>query len=98
VWLWWPRHPRPRLTVDFSSVLGSSGEESFDEYGEFVPDHLPEPGEFLEGQGVLASDAHLTFHGTARDLFEERGVYGMTFGYDLGRLNLDRRHPTAGFR
>jgi hypothetical protein len=31
-------------------------------------------------------------------LFEERGVYDMTFGYNLARLNLDERHPSAGFR
>ncbi len=32
------------------------------------------------------------------DLFDERGVYDVTFGYNLARLNLDRRHPDAGFR
>ncbi|WP_236544771.1 hypothetical protein [Salinirussus salinus] len=84
--------------MGFGSFLGSSGEESFDEHGDFVPGHLPEPGEFLEGHEVLTGEAHVAFHGTARDLFEERGVYDMTFGYNLARLNLDTRHPTAGFR
>jgi hypothetical protein len=31
-------------------------------------------------------------------LFERRGVYDVTFGYNLARLNLDARHPEAGFR
>ena len=83
--------------MGFDSVLGG-GEESFDGYDQFVPDHLPEPGEFLAGHDVLTGEGHVAFHGTARDLFEERGVYDMTFGYNLARLNLDTRHPTAGFR
>jgi hypothetical protein len=84
--------------MGFSSFLGGGGEEGFDEYGEFVPDHLPEPGDFLAGHDVLTGEAHVAFHETARDVFEERGVYDMTFGYNLARLNLDTRHPTAGFR
>ena len=31
-------------------------------------------------------------------MFEERGVYDMTFGYNLAKLNRDTRHPEAGFR
>ncbi|MFB6301937.1 MAG: hypothetical protein ABEH78_03645, partial [Haloferacaceae archaeon] len=37
-------------------------------------------------------------HRLTRDLFEERSVYDMTFGYNLARLNLDRRHENAGYR
>lgn len=33
-----------------------------------------------------------------KEIFEERGVYDMTFGYNLARLNLDSRHPKAGYR
>ena len=84
--------------MGFSSFLGGGGEEGFDEYGEFVPDNLPEPGAFLDGHDDLTGEAHVSFHETARDVFEERGVYDMTFGYNLARLNLDTRHPTAGFR
>jgi len=84
--------------MGFSSFLGGDSEESFDEYDQFVPDHLPEPGDFLAGHDLLTGDDHVRFHETARDLFEERGVYDMTFGYNLARLNLDTRHPTAGFR
>ncbi|WP_202613900.1 hypothetical protein [Halostella pelagica] len=73
-------------------------DETFDEYDEYVPESLPEPGSFLDGHDVLADDAHLEFHELTRDLFEERGVYDMTFGYNLARLNLDRRHPGAGYR
>jgi len=77
---------------------GGSDDATFDEAGEFVPEHLPEPGEFLEGHDVLAGDDHVAAHEIARDLFEERGVYDMTFGYNLARLNFDTRHPGAGFR
>jgi hypothetical protein len=83
--------------MGLGSFLGD-GDEGFDGYDEFVPDHLPEPGAFLDGHTVLAGEAHTAFHDTARELFEERGVYDMTFGYNLARLNLDGRHPTAGFR
>ncbi|ELY69722.1 hypothetical protein [Natrinema versiforme] len=76
----------------------ADGDGSFDEPGEFVPDHLPDPGPFLEGHDVLAGEAHVAFHDITRDLFEERGVYDATFGYNLARLNLDRRHPEAGYR
>jgi len=79
-----------------SGVRGGDG--GFDAYDEFVPDHIPEPGAFLDGHEVLAGREHAAFHRLARRLFEERGVYDMTFGYNLARLNLDRRHPNAGFR
>ncbi|MFU8866518.1 hypothetical protein [Natronococcus sp.] len=70
----------------------------FDGWNEFVPAHLPEPGPFLEGHVLLESGDHTAFHRLTRDLFEERGVYDATFGYNLARLNLDRRQPDAGFR
>ncbi|NHX36168.1 MULTISPECIES: hypothetical protein [Halolamina] len=80
------------------SPFGGNDDATFDDDDEFVPDHLPEPGEFLAGHELLTDDAHVAVHGTARELFEERGVYDMTFGYNLARLNLDTRHPGAGFR
>lgn len=83
----------------FSSARPASGDaDGFDEVTDFVPEHIPEPGPFLEDHDVLVDDAHGMFHETTRDLFEERGVYDATFGYNLARLNLDRRHPDAGFR
>ncbi|MFB6122024.1 MAG: hypothetical protein ABEJ78_01010 [Haloferacaceae archaeon] len=75
-----------------------SGGGIFDTYETFVPENLPVPGPFLDGHEVLTGDAHLDFHRTTKDLFEERGVYDMTFGYNLARLNLDGRHPDAGYR
>jgi hypothetical protein len=47
---------------------------------------------------VLVGDDHAAFHRLTRDIFEERGVHDATFGYNLARLNLDARHPDAGFR
>lgn len=76
----------------------SSESTAFDEPDAFVPDHLPEPGPFLEGEEVLSGDEHVAVHMVATDIFEERGVYDMTFGYNLAKLNLDPRHPDAGFR
>ncbi|THE66844.1 hypothetical protein D8Y22_01615 [Salinadaptatus halalkaliphilus] len=70
----------------------------FDSWRKFDAETIPDPGPFLEGQTVLEGDAHAAFHRLTRDLFEERGVYDATFGYNLARLNLDRRHPEAGYR
>jgi len=86
--------------VGFGSPFGSSGESEdlFDDYDEFVPDHVPLPGQFLNGHDVLAGQAHIEFHRTTKEIFETRGVYDMTFGYNLARLNLDTRHPKAGYR
>ena len=82
-----------------SPFSGDAGDEkAFDEYDEFVRENLPAPGAFLQGHDVLEGDAHVAVHGLARELFEERGVYDVTFGYNLARLNLDRQHPDAGFR
>ncbi|WP_137285321.1 hypothetical protein [Halorussus salinisoli] len=86
-----PTIPRPFATDD-------ADEETFDEYDEFRPDHLPEPGPFLDGTDLLTGDDHCAFHRLTRDIFEERGVYDATFGYNLARLNLDTRHPDAGWR
>jgi hypothetical protein len=74
------------------------GGSTFDEWDAFVPEHLPEPGPFLEGHDVLTGEAHVAFRATTRDVFEARGVYDATFGYNLARLDLDSRHPDAGFR
>jgi metal-sulfur cluster biosynthetic enzyme len=75
-----------------------AGDGGFDGYDEFVPEHLPDPGPALEGLDVLTEAEHVEVHATARDVFETRGVYDSTFGYNLAKLNLDRRHPDAGFR
>lgn len=83
----------------FTSPFGRSDDgELFDDYDEFVPDHLPDPGPFLDEHDVLIDEAHAAFHKTTRELFEERTVYDMTFNYNLARLNLDSRHPDAGYR
>ncbi|MFB6142231.1 MAG: hypothetical protein ABEJ30_02680 [Halorientalis sp.] len=76
----------------------TADDPSFDGYDEFVPETLPEPGAFLADHDVLTGRAHAAFHRATRDVFAERGVYDMTFGYNLARLNLDARHPDAGFR
>jgi len=80
-----------------STSLGTD-ESPRDSYDEFVPSHLPEPGPFLSGHSVLSGRSHGAFHRLTRDLFERRTVYDMTFGYNLARLNLDGRHPDAGYR
>lgn len=64
----------------------------------FVPEYLPEPGGFLLGHDVLDGRRHVDVHQLTADLFEERGVYDMTFGYNLAVLNRDTRHPDAGYR
>jgi hypothetical protein len=75
-----------------------SGGPSFDPYDEFVPDHLPDPGPAIRDHDVLEGEDHVRVHQIARGVFEERGVYDSTFGYNLAKLNLDHRHPDAGFR
>ena len=86
--------------VGFSTPFGGDdgGDALFDSYDEYVPANVPEPGRSLEGHDVLDGEAHLDFHELTRELFEERGVYDMTFGYNLARLNLDTRHRNAGYR
>ncbi|WP_277542953.1 hypothetical protein [Haloarcula laminariae] len=81
----------------FPSPFGND-DSLFDSYDEFVPNHNPVPGRFLEGHDVLAGSDHVAFHRLTRELFEERTVYDMTFDYNLARLNLDTRHKNAGFR
>jgi len=81
------------------SPFGSQATDGgFDADDEFVPEHCPEPGSFLADTSVLDGREHAAFHRLTRDLFERRGVYDVTFGYNLARLNLDHRHPDAGFR
>lgn len=70
----------------------------FDRYDQFVPEHIPSVGEFLEDHDVLTGPEHTAFHRLTRTLFEERTVYDMTFNYNLARLNLDTRHENAGYR
>ncbi|WP_181685790.1 hypothetical protein [Halorhabdus salina] len=77
--------------------LGSTG-DTFDAENTFIPDHVPAPGSFLAGHDVLTDEDHVAFHNQTWDVFEERGVYDVTFGYNLAKLNLDTRHPEAGFR
>jgi len=81
----------------FPSPFGSD-EALFGSYDEFDPAVIPEPDRFLDGEDVLAGTDHLAFHRLTRELFEERTVYDMTFDYNLARLNLDTRHPNAGYR
>ncbi|MFP8952254.1 hypothetical protein ACLI4Z_04655 [Natrialbaceae archaeon A-arb3/5] len=76
----------------------SKSDGGFDDWDEFVSENVPEPGPFLEGHDVLVDEEHVAFHRQTRDIFEERGVYDATFGYNLARLNLDQRHPDAGYR
>lgn len=82
----------------FPSPFGSSDDALFDGYDEFVPEHIPDPDEFLEGHDHLDDTEHIAFHRLTRELFEERTVYDMTFNYNLARLNLDTRHENAGYR
>jgi hypothetical protein len=82
----------------FPSPFGSNDKDPFDSYDEFVPEHIPEAGRFLEDHDLLAGPGHVAFHRLTRDLFEERTVYDMTFSYNLARLNLDTRHGDAGYR
>mgnify|MGYP000070016790 CR=1 FL=1 len=77
---------------------GNSTGSEFDTYGEFVPSNIPDPGSHLTDHAVLEGEKHIEIHRTVRDIFEERGVYDTTFGYNLAKLNLDQRHPDAGFR
>lgn len=78
--------------------LGSDADDALAPEGEFDPDVNPTPGTFLADHDVLAGEDHVAFHETTRELFEERGVYDMTFGYNLADLNLDTRHQSAGYR
>ena len=71
---------------------------SFDDADAFVPENLPGPGTFLDGHDVLVDQPHAAFHRLTADLFEERGVYDVTFGYNLALLNRDSGHPDAGYR
>jgi hypothetical protein len=82
----------------FGIGRGGDDDGTFDRTDVFEPAHLPEPGSFLDDVDVLVGDEHLAVHRLAAELFEERGVYDVTFGYNLARLNRDRRHPDAGFR
>lgn len=83
--------------VELPSPFGSD-RPAFDDIRSFVPEHLPEPGPFLADAAVLTGDDHAAFHASTRELFEARSVYDATFGYNLARLNLDPRHPDAGYR
>ncbi len=73
-------------------------DEVFHSYSEYREEYIPEPGRFLEGHRLLKDEDHVGFHERTWDIFEERGVYDVTFGYNLAKLNLDRRHPDAGYR
>ncbi|MBX0324632.1 hypothetical protein EGH21_16510 [Halomicroarcula sp. F13] len=84
--------------MSFLSGIRGGDDTGFDGYDAFAPEHVPDPDEFLDGHDVLTSADHAAFHRLTMALFAERGVYDMTFGYNLARLNLDHRHPDAGFR
>lgn len=82
------------------SQFTRNGDESdlYTSYETYTPQYLPEPGKGLTGHNILTDEDHIEVHKQAQALFEERGVYDMTFGYNLAKLNLDTRHPDAGFR
>ena len=86
--------------VGFPTPFGGGSDDDgvFDPYDAFVPAHLPDSGPFLAGHDLLSGTEHTAFHRVTRAIFEERGVYDMTFGYNLARLNLDTRHTEAGYR
>lgn len=69
-----------------------------DDWDEFRPEHLPDPGAHLADHEVLTGEAHLDLHRSVRDVFERRGVYDAAYGYNLARLNLDTRFPDGGLR
>jgi len=79
-------------------MFGASSDDALAPEGEFDPSIEPTPGDFLDGHDVLTGADHVAFHDTTRELFEERGVYDMTFGYNLADLNRDTRHSSAGYR
>lgn len=78
--------------------FGAPADADFRTYDRHHPDVEPEPADFLDGHALLAGREHAAVQRLARAVFERRGVYDMTFGYNLARLNLDPRHPDAGFR
>ena len=82
----------------FPSPFGGGRSETFADDDTFETEYIPEPDRFLEGHDVLTGEDHLAFHDVSEAVFEERGVYDMTFGYNLARLNVDTRHPGAGYR
>ncbi|MFW6153576.1 MAG: hypothetical protein ACOC42_04375 [Halobacteriota archaeon] len=77
---------------------GGGEDDRFDPIDEFNPDVVPPPGPFLSGHELLDGEEHVAFHRVTRSIFDRRGVFDMTFGYNLARLNLDRHHSNAGFR
>ena len=79
-------------------MFGASSADALAPEGEFDPSIEPAPGDVLDGHDVLTDEAHVAFHEVTRELFEERGVYDMTFGYNLADLNRDTRHTSAGYR
>lgn len=81
---------------DFLSLFGRR--DFLDEWDQYIPDHLPEPGPYLDGHDVLTGDDHVAIHTAVRDVFELRGVYDVAYDYNLARLNIDRRYPDAGLR
>jgi hypothetical protein len=82
----------------FPSPFPNTDDTLFDPYDAFVSENTPDPGSFLDDHDVLIDERHAAFHRLTSQLFDERGVYDMTFGYNLARLNLDGRHPDAGYR
>lgn len=84
--------------VGIPSPFGGNDATDFDEADEFVPENLPDPGPFVADRNVLSGEEHVEFHRITRSVFEQRGVIDATFGYNLAQLNLDPRHPGAGYR
>ncbi|WP_394329271.1 hypothetical protein [Natrinema saccharevitans] len=74
----------------FSSGRSTGNGDGFDDPEAFVPEHLSEPGRFLEGHDLLEGEDHVALHDVSRELFEERGVYDATFGYNLSQRDRHR--------
>lgn len=79
-------------------MFGKSTDDVLTPEDTFDAETEPSAGAFLEPTDVLEGDDHLAFHATTREVFEQRGVYDITFGYNLAELNRDTRHPDAGYR
>jgi hypothetical protein len=77
---------------------GVSSDDGFETYDSFLTAEVPEPGPFVQCQEIFAGTEDAAFHRLSKRLFDDRGVYDVTFGYKLARLNLDPRHPGNGYR
>ncbi|MFC7098921.1 hypothetical protein [Halobaculum marinum] len=86
--------------VDDEQPTAATADDRFDPPDAFVPESLPEAGDWLSSGDatVLTGGAHVGVRAVVRDIFEARGVRDATFGYVLTKLERDRDHPEAGLR